>query len=69
MKALLASLFVAMFALGAAASHAAVPDAALVVYGTDDSKDESKNPSPTTEPKGDEDKDKDKDKDKDDKKS
>jgi hypothetical protein len=63
MKALLASLIVAVFALGAAASHATVAAGNLVVYSSDDSKDESKNPSPTTEPKSDEDKDKDKDKD------
>jgi hypothetical protein len=63
MRALLASLIVAVFALGAAASHATVATGSMVVYSSDDSKDESKNPTPTTEPKSDEDKDKDKDKD------
>jgi hypothetical protein len=63
MKALLTTLFAALFAFAAVAGYAATSVRAGALYNTDEAKDEAKTPSPTTEQKGDEDKDKDKDKD------
>lgn len=53
MKAILASLFAALFALGVVTSYAAVPATATGIYNSDDKKDEEKNPAPTTEQKAD----------------
>ena len=54
MKAVLASVFAALFALAAVTAHAAVPAQGAVVY-SDDSKDEAKSPTDGTEKKADED--------------
>ena len=55
MKAVLASVFAALFALAAVAAHAAVPAPGSVVYSDDKSKDEAKSPTDGTEKKADED--------------
>ena len=56
MKALLASLFAAFFALASVASHATVPVAVGAVYNSDDAKDDAKSPTTDTDKKNDEDK-------------
>jgi len=56
MKALFASLFVALFALISVSSHAAVPASTGTVYESDDSKDEAKSPTTGTEQKDEDDK-------------
>ena len=56
MKAVLASVFAALFALAAVAAHAAVPAPGSVVYSDDKSKDEAKSPTDGTEQKSDDDK-------------
>lgn len=56
MKALIASVFAALFALASTSSIAAVHGAGQAVFNSDDTKDGAKSPTTDTESKNDEDK-------------
>lgn len=56
MKALIASVFAALFALASTAGIAAAPMAGQAVFNSEDAKDGAKSPTTDTESKNDDDK-------------